>query len=124
MYSRGAILAFRGEKAVSVQNPPPIPVPPVEELRAAAMRLTAELDQARLHQAAAYLSMAVDAMAKAPDPAVNDNVFRSDVECEFEADEYGRVWMYRDGDCWIIGRKDYVRTEMWRFLRTTLAGEF
>ena len=72
------------ERAVSVFNPPPIPVPPVEQLRATAMRLTAELDQASLHQAAAHVSMAVDAMANAPDPAVNDNVFRSDVECEFE----------------------------------------
>ena len=109
-----------------VNNPPPIEVPPHDELRAAAMRLTAELDQARLHQSAAYVSMAVDAMAKAPEaePAVNDNVFRSDVECEFEVDEYERVWMYRDGDCSIIGRKDYVRTEMWRFLRTMLAERF
>lgn len=106
---------------MSVRNPPPIPVPPVEQLRAAAMRLTAELDQARLHQSAAYVSMAVDAMAKAPEAAVNDNVFRSDVECQFEVDEYERVWMYRDGDCSIIGRKDYVRTEMWRFLRTMLS---
>ncbi|HEX8511714.1 MAG TPA: hypothetical protein VF688_01265 [Allosphingosinicella sp.] len=109
---------------MSVFNPPPIPVPPLDELRAAAMKLTAELDQAKLHQAAAHVSMAVEAMAKAPDPAVNDNVYRSDVECEFELDEYERVWMYRDGDAHIIGRKDYVRTEMWRFLRTTLAKQF
>ncbi len=106
---------------MSVFNPPPIEVPSVEQLRASAMRLTAELDQARLHQAAAYASMVVDAMAKPPDPAVNDNVFRSDVECQFEVDEYERVWMYRDGDCFIIGRKDYIRTEMWRFLRTMLS---
>lgn len=106
---------------MSVYNPPPIPVPPVEELRATAMRLTAELDQGRLHQAAAYVSMAVDAMARDPDPAVNDNVFRSDVECQFELDEHDRVWMIRDGDCHIIGRKDYVRSEMWRFLRTMLS---
>ena len=79
---------------MSVFNPPPIPVPPVEELRAAAMWLTAELDQARLHQAAAHVSMAVEAMAKSPDPAVNDNVFRSDVECEFEVDEHDRVWLH------------------------------
>jgi hypothetical protein len=106
---------------LSVFNPPLISVPPVEELRAAAMRLTAELDQSKLHQAAAYVSMAVDAMAKAQDPAVNDNVFRSDVECEFEVDEYDRVWMVRDGDCSIVGRKDYIRTEMGRFLRVLLA---
>jgi hypothetical protein len=109
---------------VSVQNPPPIPVPPVEELRAAAMRLTAELDQARLHQAAAHVSMAVHTITGEPDPAVNDNVFRSDVECQFEVDEYDRVWMYRDGDCHIIGRKDYIRTEMWRFLRVLLSKPF
>jgi hypothetical protein len=109
---------------LSVFNPPPIPVPPVDELRAVAMRLTAELDQARLHRAAAHVSMAVEAMAEAPEPAVNDNVFKSDVECEFELDEHGRVWMYKDGDAHIIGRKDYVRTEMWRFLRTTLAKTF
>lgn len=35
-----------------------------------------------------------------------------------------RVWMYKDGDAHIIGRKDYVRTEMWRFLRSTLAERF
>jgi hypothetical protein len=70
---------------LSVYNMPPIPVPPLDDLRAAAMRLTAELDQARLHQAAAHVSLAVEAMGKAPEPAVNDNVFRSDVECEFEA---------------------------------------
>ena len=109
---------------MSVFNPPPMPVPPVEELRAAAMRLTAELDQAKLHQAAAHVSAAVEAIAGEPEPAVNDNVFRSDVECQFEMDEHGRVWMYKDGDAHIIGRKDYVRTEMWRFLRTTLAKTF
>lgn len=109
---------------MSVFNEPPLPVPPLEALRAAAMRLTAELDQARLHQAAAYVSMAVDAMALAPEAAVNDNGFRSDVECEFDLDEHGRVWMYRDGDAHLIGRKDYIRTEMWRFLRTILSRSF
>lgn len=68
--------------------------------------------------------MAVDAMARAPEPAVNDNVFRSDVECEFDLDEHDRVWMYRDGDAHMIGRKDYVRAEMWRFLRTILSKRF
>ncbi|HEX8124678.1 MAG TPA: hypothetical protein VF548_03775 [Allosphingosinicella sp.] len=109
---------------MSVFNPPPIPVPPVEALRAAAIRLTAELDQAKLHRAAAHVSMAVHTITGEPDPAVNDNVYRSDVECQFEVDEYERVWIYRDGDAHIIGRKDYVRTEMWRFLRTMLAERF
>ncbi len=53
---------------MSVYNPPPIPVPPVEELRAAAIRLTAELDQARLHKAAAHVSSAVHAITGEPDP--------------------------------------------------------
>lgn len=109
---------------MSVFNPPPIPVPPVEQLRSTAIRLTAELDQAQLHQSAAYVSMAVEAMVQAPDPAVDGNVFRSDVECEFGVDEYDRVWIYRDGDCHIIGRKDYIRMEMWRFLRVLLAKLF
>ena len=60
---------------MSVFNPPPIPVPPVEQLRADAMRLTAELDQARLHQAAAHVSRALKAMGEAPDRVVNDNVY-------------------------------------------------
>jgi hypothetical protein len=109
---------------LSVSNPPPIPLPPVEELRASAVRLTAELDQAKLHKAAAHVSAAVHAITGAADPAVNDNVYRSDVECQFELDEHDRVWMYRDGDAHIIGRKDYIKTEMWRFLRTMLAKQF
>ncbi len=109
---------------MSVFNPPPISVPSVEALRAAAMRLTAELDQARLHKAAAHVSAAVSAITGEPDPAVNDNVYRSDVECQFELDEYDRVWMYRDGDAHIIGRKGYIKTEMWRFLRTMLSKQF
>jgi hypothetical protein len=36
-------------------------------------------------------------------------------------DEHDRVWMIRNGDCHIIGRKDYIRTEMWRFLRVLLS---
>lgn len=68
--------------------------------------------------------MAVHAITGEPDPAANDNVFRSDVECAFDLDEYDRVWIYCDGDCAIIGRKDYIRTEMWRLLRTMLAKQF
>ena len=101
--------------------PPPVEVPPIEQLRETAVRLTAELDLARHHQAAAYVSMAVVAMTGGPDPAVSDLVYRSDVECQFEVDEYDRVWMYKDGDCQIIGRKNYIRTEMWRFLRVLLS---
>jgi hypothetical protein len=102
-------------------DPPPVEVLPAEQLREAAVRLTADLDLARMHQAAAYVSMAVVAMAKDPDGAAKDRKYRSDVECEFELDEHDRVWMYRDGDCHIIGRKNYIRTEMWRFLRVLLS---
>jgi hypothetical protein len=91
----------------------------LEHFRQIAMRLAAELDEARLLQAAAYVAMAVDAM-ESPAAAINDNGPRSDVECEFELDEHGRVWIIRDGDCHIIGRKDYIRKEMWRFLRVLL----
>ncbi|MFL6843642.1 MAG: hypothetical protein ACJ8ER_02035 [Allosphingosinicella sp.] len=94
----------------------------MEHLREIAMRLTPELDEARLYQAAAYVSMAVDAMAQSPAAAVNDNVPRNDVECDFELDEHGRVWIILEGDCHIIGRKEAVRKEMWRFLRVLLPG--
>jgi hypothetical protein len=32
--------------------------------------------------------------------------------------------MVRDGDCHIVGRKDYIRMEMWRFLRPMLSERF
>jgi len=38
-------------------------------------------------------------------------VFRSDVECQLQVDEYDRVYIYRHVDC-AIGRKDYIRTEL------------
>jgi hypothetical protein len=102
---------------------PPIVYPlPTEHLRLAAARLAAQLDAAKLHQAAAYVSMAVDAMAASPRRGLDDDRHRS--ECGFEMDDYGRVWMHLDGDCSIIGRKEHLRTEMWRFLRTTLAKSF
>jgi len=94
--------------------------PDVDRLRDAAARLTAELDEARLHQAAAYVAMAVDAMERAPELATNDNAPRSDVECDFELDEHGRVWIVLEGDCHMIGRKEAVRKSMWRFLRVLL----
>ncbi|HEX8309026.1 MAG TPA: hypothetical protein VF645_11485 [Allosphingosinicella sp.] len=59
------------------QAPRSFLVPPVEELRAAAIRLTAGLDQAELHEAAAHMSMAADAMTDPQDPAVDDNVCRT-----------------------------------------------
>lgn len=92
-----------------------------EQLRAAATRLTAGLDEARLFQAAAWVAMAVDEIDRSlPEPA-NDDPPASDVELEFDLDEHGRVWMYRNGDAYIIGRKAAVAGEMWRFLRRLLA---
>jgi hypothetical protein len=94
--------------------------PSVEHLRDAAMRLTAELEEARLFHAAAYVAMAIDAMDRRLPAPWNDNSPRTDVECEFELDEHDRVWMILEGDCHIIGRKAAVRREMWRFLRLLL----
>jgi hypothetical protein len=45
---------------------------------------------------------------------------RTNVELEFEVDEHGRVWMIREGDCHIIGRRNAVCSEMRRFLRMVL----
>ena len=98
---------------------PPIYPPPVDRLRNAAMRLAAELDEARLHQAAAYASMAVDVIERSAGKDAYDKAMRTDVELDFELDEHGRVWMIREGDCHIIGRRDAVRLEMWRFLAGT-----
>ncbi|HEX6376896.1 MAG TPA: hypothetical protein VFZ91_14385 [Allosphingosinicella sp.] len=94
----------------------------VERLRDTATRLTAELDEARLFQSAAYVAMAVDAMDRRLPAARNDNAPSADVECEFELDEHGRVWIILEGDCHIIGRREAVRREMWRFLRILLPG--
>lgn len=103
-------------------EPPLIYPPPVEHLRNAAMRLAAELDDAREYQASAYVSMAADVLGPRDEPADNDNRPFNDVECEFELDEHGRVWIVLEGDCHILGRKEAVRKEMWRFLRVLLPG--
>ena len=87
------------------------------------MRLAAELDEIQLYQAAAYASMAVDAIDQSRRDGANDNCASTDVELEFELDEHGRVWMIREGDCHIIGRKDAVCAEMRRFLRAVVLGE-
>jgi hypothetical protein len=88
------------------------------------MRLAAELDEAELYQAAAYAAMVVDAIDQRGG-GTNDNEkdMRTDVELDFELDEHGRVWMFREGDCHIIGRKNGVCAEMRRFLRTVSLGE-
>jgi hypothetical protein len=86
------------------------------------VRLAAELDEARFHHAAAYVAMALEAMDATPEAAVNDNSGCNDVECYFDLDEHNRVWMYLEGDPYIIGRREAARAEMWRFLRVLLPG--
>jgi hypothetical protein len=80
------------------------------------VRLAAELDEAQLYQAAAYASMVVDAIDQRS-AGTDDNNMQT-VELDFEVDEHGRVWMIRKGDCYIIGRKTEVCSEMRRFLAT------
>jgi len=100
------------------------PFPPVDgavadRLRDAAMRLAAELDEARLYQAAAYASMVADAIDQSRDQPVSARAAATDVEIEFELDEHGRVWEIRDGDCWIIGRHLAVAIQMRKYLSAT-----
>ncbi len=64
--------------------------------------------------------MAVEALDLALPEFCDEGGLRTDIELEFELDEHGRVWMIREGDCHIIGRKYAVRAEMWRFLRAML----
>lgn len=82
------------------------------------MRLAAELDEAEFLRAAAYASMAADAIGNSGNEAPKD--LRTDVELEFELDEHGRVWMIREGDCHIIGRTNAVCVEMRRFLTSVV----
>ena len=99
--------------------PPTYPLPVVERLRNAANRLAAELDDARLYQAAAYASMAADAIDHNGGEALSENDLRADVDLDFELDEHGRVWMIREGDCHILGRADAI-LKMQNFLREVL----
>lgn len=87
------------------------------------MRLAAELDEARLYQAAAYASMVADAIDQSRDGAACDVDMRTDVDLDFELDEHGRVWMIREGDCHIIGRTNAVCAEMRRFLNSVVLGD-
>ena len=64
--------------------------------------------------------MVVDAIHQSGGEPEPDGDMRTDVELEFELDEHGRVWMIREGDCHIIGRKNAVCAEMRRFLRTVV----
>ena len=99
---------------------PPVDDRVADSLRGAAMRLAAELDQAHLYQAAAYASMVADAIDNNRGKEVNSSITRTDIESEFELDEHGRVWLIKDGDCFIIGRKLAIIIEMRRFLSNTV----
>lgn len=102
-------------------TPPPIyPQPVVERLRNAANRLAAELDDAQLYQAAAYASMAADAIDYGGGEALSENDMRTDVDLDFELDEHGRIWMIREEDCHIIGRADATVLKMLDFCRKVL----
>lgn len=101
---------------------PPVDDATADRLRDAVMRLAAELDEARLYQAAAYSAMVADAIDQIRGQSVSSGVAATDVELQFELDEHGRVWEIRDGDCWIIGRHLAVAIEMRKFLAPTTPG--
>jgi hypothetical protein len=106
-----------------VPDPPAAAGPPdPARLRAAAARLAAELDEARLYQAAAYASMAADSIGRSCGGGAREPSVRTGAECAFELDERGRVWMIGDGDCRIVGRVEAVRAGMRRFLAAALPG--
>lgn len=104
------------------------------------MRLAAELDSARLYKAAAYASMAADAVGEAAAAVMAEGEGGSripelpqgrpagmtggaaDVDLDFTLDGEGRVWMIREGDCHILGRTDAVCAEMRRFLAGVASG--
>jgi hypothetical protein len=88
------------------------------------MRLAAELDGARLYQAAAYISMAADSILP---PAQDDRSAgpggaADATDLDFTLDEQDRVWMIQDGDCHVLGPSDAVCAEMRRFLVSVAAG--
>jgi hypothetical protein len=105
-------------------EPPPVSDPDAwAPLRDSFERLAAELDSARLYKTSAYVSMARDAVGEDLSPRRQDKDLRTDVELELDLDEHGRVWMYRDGDAHMIGRRDAVCAEMRRFLAVVVLGE-
>ena len=81
-------------------------------LRGETERLAAALEAAGFAEAAEWASKAAAAVGEVDAPGD----LRTDVEVEFDLDEHGRVWMYRDGDCTIIGRHKAVCAQMRRFL--------
>lgn len=103
----------------------------LERLRATMMRLAAELDGVRLHQSAAYISMAADSIVDLrsssirqaqDDPSTGSGRAGSGsglpeaIDLDFTLDENGLVWLIRDGDCHRLGPGEPVCAEMRRFL--------
>jgi hypothetical protein len=76
-------------------------------------------EEGRLSRAA-HIAMAIEAMDLALPASADGKRPPTDIDLHFELDEHGRVWMIREGDCHILGRRDSVRDEMWRFLRGLL----
>ena len=105
------------------------------------MRLAAGLDKAGLCLAAAYVSMAVDAIEGSAafrqgrdDPSTGsgragrsgsrdrDEAVLNGVDLDFTLDAHGLVWMINDGDCHRLGGGEAVCAEMRRFLAGVAAG--
>lgn len=101
-------------------------------LHNAAVRLAAGLDEAGLCLGAAYVSMAVDAIEGSAafrqgreagaGPPPRDEAMLNGLDLDFTLDEQGRVWMVREGDCYVLGPTEAVCGEMRRFLAGVAAG--
>ena len=104
----------------------------VGRLHKAAVRLAAGLDKGGLCLAAAYVSMAVDAIEgsaafrRGQDEGTGsrheEEAMLNGVDLDFTLDGQGRVWMIRDGDCHVLGPTEAVCGEMRRFLAGVAAG--
>jgi hypothetical protein len=93
---------------------------PTVRLRNAAMRLAAELDEARLYPAAAWAAMVADAIEVDAGGATGHEATGLDLDLRFDLDEQGRVWMIREVDCRLIGGKGAVCAAMRSFLACAL----
>jgi hypothetical protein len=116
-----------------VSADPPLPCPPAaHRRRRTAIRLRAGLDKGGLCLAAAYVSMAVDAIEgsaafrqgrdEGAGSPHQDEAMLNGVDLDFTLDEQGRVWMIREGDCYVLGPTEAVCTEMRRFLAGVAVG--
>ena len=104
----------------------------VGRLHEAAVRLGDRLDKAGQLLAAAYVSMAVDAIEasaafgqgrdEGTEPRQRDEAMLNGVDLDFTLDGQGQVWMIREGDCHLLGPTAPVCGEMRRFLSSVAAG--